>query len=277
MDSAYLESLFSVKDKVVALTGGGGILCGAMARALGRLGAKVVVLDLLADAAQRVADDVTAQGGEALALRADVLDQASIEASLQKALERFGRVDALINGAGGNKKEATTSPDLSFFDLPPDAFQWVFNLNFMGTLLPTQIYGNAMADQGEGVILNIASVNVFRPLTKIPAYSTAKAAVKNLTEWLAVHLAQNYSPKIRVNALAPGFFITNQSRFLLWDAATNQPTPRGQSVLTHTPMARFGEPDELIAAVVWLLSPGASFVNGATITIDGGLCAYSGI
>jgi NAD(P)-dependent dehydrogenase (short-subunit alcohol dehydrogenase family) len=277
MDSKYLESLFGLFGKVAVVTGGGGVLCGAMSRALGRVGVKVAVLDLMPEAARKVADDIVAAGGEALAVRCDVLDKASLEAARDAVLDRFGRVDILINGAGGNKKQATTSPDLSFFDLPPDAVQWVFNLNFIGTLLPSQVFGKVMAEREEGCILNTSSMNAFRPLTRIPAYSAAKAAVSNFTQWLAVHMSQEYSPHIRVNAIAPGFFLTEQNRFLLTDERTGELTPRGQTIIDHTPMGRFGDPEDLIGTVLWLLSPGADFVHGVVVPVDGGFSAFSGV
>jgi NAD(P)-dependent dehydrogenase (short-subunit alcohol dehydrogenase family) len=277
MDNEYLETLFGLSGKVAVITGGGGVLCGTMSRALGRVGVKVAVLDLMPQAAQEVADDVVAAGGEAIAVRCDVLDKASLEAARDAVLDRFGGVDILINGAGGNKKQATTSTDLSFFDLPADAVQWVFNLNFIGTLLPCQVFGKLMAEQGEGLILNVSSMNAFRPLTRIPAYSAAKAAVSNFTQWLAVHMSQEYSPKMRVNAIAPGFFLTEQNRFLLTDEQTGELTPRGQTIIDHTPMARFGHPDDLIGTVLWLLSPSAQFVHGVVVPVDGGFSAFSGV
>ena len=277
MANEYLESLFKLSGKVAVVTGGGGVLCGAMSRALGRVGVKVAVLDLIPEAAQKVADDILAAGGEAIAVRCDVLDKASLEAARDAVLARFGWVDILINGAGGNKKQATTSPDLSFFDLPADAVQWVFNLNFVGTLLPCQVFGKAMADQGEGIILNTSSMNAFRPLTRIPAYSAAKAAVSNFTQWLAVHMSQEYSPHIRVNAIAPGFFLTEQNRFLLMDERSGEFTLRGQTIIDHTPMARFGHPNDLISTVLWQLSPSAEFVHGVVVPVDGGFSAFSGV
>jgi NAD(P)-dependent dehydrogenase (short-subunit alcohol dehydrogenase family) len=277
MANEYLESLFNLSGKVAVVTGGGGVLCGVMSRALGRVGVKVAVLDLILKAAQKVVDDVVAAGGEAIAAKCDVLDKASVEAACSVVLEQFGRVDILINGAGGNKKQATTGPDLSFFNLPSDAVQWVFNLNFIGTLLPSQVFGQVLAEQGEGVILNISSMNAFRPLTKIPAYSAAKAAVSNFTQWLAVHMSQEYSDKIRVNAIAPGFFLTEQNRFLLTDEATGELTPRGKTIIDHTPMGRFGDPEDLIDTVLWLLSPGAAFVHGVVVPVDGGFSAFSGV
>lgn len=277
MGDSYLQELFGLKGQVAVVTGGGGLLCGAMSRALGRVGSRVAVLDLFPDAAQKVAGDVVAAGGEALAIHCDVLDKTSIEAAAQKTLEAFGRVDILINGAGGNKKEATTTPELTFFDLPSDAVQWVFNLNFVGSLLPSQIFGKLMAEQGTGVVLNVSSMNAFRPLTRIPAYSAAKAAVSNFTQWLAVHMAQEYSPHIRVNAIAPGFFLTDQNRFLLTDEASGALTPRGQTIIDHTPMDRFGDPEELIGTVMWLLSPASAFVTGIVVPVDGGFSAFSGV
>jgi NAD(P)-dependent dehydrogenase (short-subunit alcohol dehydrogenase family) len=277
MSSEFINSLFGLEGQVAALTGGGGVLCGALARALGKAGVKVAVLDILPEAAQAVVDDIVADGGEAIAVQCDVLDKASIVAARDVVLDAFGRVDILINGAGGNKKEATTTPELSFFDLPADAVQWVFSLNVIGTLLPSQVFGKVIAEQGEGSIINISSENAIRPLTRIPAYSSAKAAVSNFTQWLAVHMSQNYSTKIRVNALAPGFFLTTQNRFLLMDAETGKWTPRGQQVLDHTPQGRFGDPEELVGVVFWLLSPSARFVHGIVIPIDGGFSAYSGV
>jgi NAD(P)-dependent dehydrogenase (short-subunit alcohol dehydrogenase family) len=277
MDNEYLASLFGLAGKVAVVTGGGGVLCGAMSRALARAGAKIAVLDLLPEAAQKVADGIRATGGEAIAIQCDVLDKASIEATAPTVLEAFGRVDILINGAGGNKKQATTSPDLSFFDLPPDAIQWVFDLNFLGTLLPSQVFGRSMAEQEHGVILNISSMNAFRPLTHIPAYSAAKAAVSNFTQWLAVHMAREYSPVIRVNAIAPGFFLTAQNRFLLTDETTGELTLRGRTIIDHTPMGRFGNPEDLIGTVLWLLSPAAAFVTGIVVPVDGGFSAFSGV
>ena len=277
MDKTFLQGLFGLEDKVVAVTGGGGVLCGALSRALGCVGAKVVVLDLFLQAAQSVTGEILDAGGEAIAVECDVLDRASVERAAQVVVERFGRVDILINGAGGNKKEATTTPELSFFDLPADAVQWVFNLNFVGSLLPSQVFGKLMAEKGEGTILNISSMNALRPLTRIPAYSAAKAAVSNFTQWLAVHMAQEYSPRIRVNAIAPGFFLTEQNRFLLTDKETGDLTPRGETILAHTPMDRFGTPDELIGATVWLLSPAAAFVTGIVVPIDGGFSAFGGV
>jgi NAD(P)-dependent dehydrogenase (short-subunit alcohol dehydrogenase family) len=277
MDAQFCQSLFDVEGQVIVITGGGGVLCGTLARALARAGARVAVLDVRLAAAEAVAADIHAAGGEALALAADVLDKASVEEAAARVVAHWGGIDALINGAGGNRRESTTSPDLSFFDLPQEAFQFVFNLNFIGTLIPSQVIGRIMAEQGRGAILNIASINAFSPLTNIPAYSAAKAAVKNFTEWLAVHLCHHCSPGIRVNAIAPGFFLTEQNRYLLTDAATGEMTARGRRIVDHTPMGRYGDPSELVSTVLWLLSPGASFVHGITVAVDGGFSIYSGV
>ena len=213
---------------------------------------------------------------EAIGLGCDVLDRRSIEFAACEIIEKFQRVDILINGAGGNKPQATTNPDQSFFDLSTEALRWVFDLNLMGTILPSQVFGRIMADQKRGVILNISSMNAIRPLTRIAAYSAAKAGVSNFTQWLAVHMAQNYSPEIRVNAIAPGFFVGEQNRKLLLNEDGSL-TPRGQSILFHTPMARFGIPEDLLGTVVWLVSPASDFVTGIVIPVDGGFSAYSGV
>jgi NAD(P)-dependent dehydrogenase (short-subunit alcohol dehydrogenase family) len=272
-----MNELFDVKGKVIVITGGGGVLCGTMATALAQAGAKIAVLDIDEVAAAEVADEIISSQGQAIAVKCDVLDKESLGRAREKINSEFGQVDILINGAGGNKKEATTSPELSFFDLPSDAIRFVFDLNFLGTLLPTQVFGRQMAEKGGGIILNISSMNAFRPLTKIPAYSAAKAAVSNFTQWLAVHMCQNYSKDIRVNAIAPGFFLTEQNRFLLTDEKTGELTSRGRTIIEHTPMGRFGQPEDLIGTVMWLLSDAAKFVTGVVVPIDGGFSAFSGV
>jgi len=272
-----MKNSFDIKGKIIAITGAGGVLCSTMAKALAKAGAKVAVLDLVESAAQKVADEIKANKGLAIAVKCDVLDKKSLESAKEKINRELGKVDILINGAGGNKKEATTSPDLSFFDLPSDAIRFVFDLNFLGTLLPTQVFSKDMIENGSGVILNISSMNAFRPLTRIPAYSAAKAAVSNFTQWLAVHICQNYSKDIRVNAIAPGFFLTEQNRFLLTDQKTGELTQRGKTIIDHTPMGRFGQPDDLIGTVLWLLSDAAKFVTGVVVPVDGGFSAFSGV
>ncbi len=272
-----MEELFDIKGKTIVITGAGGVLCGTMAKALAKAGAKIAVLDVVETAANKVGDEIKSSDGTALAVTCDVLDKKSLAAAHEKINAELGPIDALINGAGGNKKQATTSPELSFFDLPGDAVRFVFDLNFLGTLLPTQVFGRQMAERDAGVILNISSMNAFRPLTKIPAYSAAKAAISNFTQWLAVHVCQNYSKDIRVNAIAPGFFLTEQNRFLLTDEKTGELTARGKTIIEHTPMGRFGEAQELVGTVMWLLSDAAKFVTGVVVPVDGGFSAFSGV
>jgi len=276
MDNSSLQDLFNFSGKTAVITGGAGVLCAAMSRALAAAGARLAILDLNAEAAEALAAELRSSGAEAIGVACNVLDKGSIEAAATEVLQHFGHVDILINGAGGNKPQATTNPQQSFFDLPAEALQWVFNLNLMGTLLPSQVFGRSMAEQKAGVILNISSMNAFRPLTRIPAYSAAKSGVSNFTQWLAVHMAQEYSPGIRVNAIAPGFFVGEQNRSLLF-TEDNSLTPRGQSIINHTPAGRFGTPDDLIGTVLWLLSPAAAFVTGIVVPVDGGFSAYSGV
>ncbi|MDM8008747.1 MAG: SDR family oxidoreductase [Phycisphaerae bacterium] len=272
-----MSNLFDVKGKVVAITGGGGVLCGGIAEYLAACGAKVAVMDLKLEAAEEVVRKIVAGGGISTAITINVLQRDSIEAAHKQCVETLGPVDVLINGAGGNHPSATTGPDKRFFDLPIDAFQKVMDLNIIGTILPSMVFGKAMAERGEGVILNIASMNAFKPLTRIPAYSAAKSGVKNFTEWLSVHMAQEYSPKIRVNGVAPGFFLTHQNRFLLTDQATGNLTPRGQSIIAHTPMNRFGDAQDLYGTVIWLITPASQFVTGITVPVDGGYSAFGGV
>ncbi len=277
MESDRLRSLFDIRGMRVVITGGGGVLCSEIARGLAGAGARVALLDVNERAVRDVAADIESRGGEALAVPCDVLDREALLRARAAVLEGLGGVDALVNGAGGNRPEATTGPEQPFFDLDAAAFERVLNLNLMGIVLPSQVFGEVMARQGAGVILNIASIAATRPLTRVPAYSAAKGAVANLTQWLAVHMSQEYSKSIRVNALAPGFFLTNQNRYLLTDRETGEPTARGRSIVDHTPLGRYGQPHELLGAVLWLLSPAGSFVHGAVIPVDGGFCACSGV
>ncbi len=265
---------FSIQDQIAVVTGATGVLCADMCRALTEAGAKVAVLGHRLTPAQALAAEL---GPGALSLACDVLDKASLQAAAQKVLETFGRVDILINGAGGNQPGATTAPAQAFFDLPEAALQAVFNLNLMGTLLPCQVFGKSMAIQKSGVILNVSSMNAFRPLTRIPAYSAAKAGLSNFTQWLAVHLAQEYSPQLRVNAIAPSFLLTEQNRYLLTDRATGELSARGKAILAHTPMARFATPADLLGTVLWLVSPASAFVTGIVVPVDGGFSAFSGV
>ncbi|MGY4688097.1 SDR family oxidoreductase [Petrotoga sp. DB-2] len=271
-----VEDYFNVEGKVIAITGGAGVLCSEMAKSLGEAGGKIAIMDLSEKAMTLLSNELTEKGVEHLAIKTNVLKKNDLVRAKDEILKTFGKIDILINGAGGNKPEATTSKDKSFFELPEDAVQWVFNLNFLGTFLASQVFGEYFAEKGYGEIINISSMNAFRPLTNIPAYSAAKAAVSNFTQWLAVHMNHNYSKKIRVNAIAPGFLLTNQNRFLL----TNEDgslTRRGNQILDHTPMGRFGEPKDLISTVMWLISDSSEFVNGVVVPIDGGFAAYSGV
>ena len=269
--------LFSVKDKRIVVTGGAGVLCGQMSLELARRGARVCVLDHNITRANELCKQIEGQGNFAIPVQADVLDKDQIAEAFICAEQTLGGIDILINGAGGNKKQATTSDDLSFFDLPAGAVRSVFDLNFLGTFLPCQVFGKYMAEKGQGVIVNISSMTAFQPLTKIPAYSAAKAAVSNFTKWLAVYMCQNYSKDIRVNAIAPGFFLTTQNRFLLTDRKTGELTPRGKTIVDHTPMARFGQTDELTGTLLWLISDAAKFVTGIVVPVDGGFSAFSGV
>ena len=273
-----LSNPFDFREQVAVVIGGSGVLCSALARALGQQGATVVVVGHSHLArAEQVAAEIVAGGGRALALQADVLDKGSLSALGEEVMARLGRIDILINGAGGARKEATTSAELPFFDLPEEAVRWVFDLNFFGAFFPCQVLGRIMVAQGRGCILNVASMGAYRPLTRSVAYSAAKAAIVNFTQWLAVHMSQTYSPNIRVNAVVPGFFLTEQNRFLIYDAAGGQLTERGQRIIAHTPMGRLGRAEDLVAPALLLLSEGAGFVHGATLVVDGGFAAYGGV
>jgi len=264
--------------KVAVVTGGGGALCGEMARALGADGAKVAVLDLRENAAVAVAETILSAGGAAaVGIGCDVLSKESLGEARARAREELGPADILVNGAGGNDKSGTTGPELPFFDLAEDAVRRVLDLNFLGTFLPCQVFGRDLADRGDGCVVNVASMNALRPLTDIPAYSAAKAAVANFTQWLAVHMCLTYSKRIRVNALAPGFFLTDQNRYLLADENTGVLTRRGKRIVDHTPMGRFGNPADLTGALRWLVSPGAQFVTGIVVPVDGGFSAFGGV
>jgi NAD(P)-dependent dehydrogenase (short-subunit alcohol dehydrogenase family) len=238
---------------------------------------KVAILDINSQGADQLAYEIIQSGGEAIGITCDVSDRSSLEEAARQVLKAWGNVDILINGAGGNNPAATTKPDVPFFDLPTQALEAVFSLNLLGTILASQVFGRLMADQRKGAILNIASMNAYRPLTRIPAYSAAKAAVSNFTQWLAVHMAMEYSAAIRVNAIAPGFFLTDQNHYMLMDNVSGELTERGQAIIAHTPMKRFGIPEDLIGVVLWLLSPASSFVTGIVVPIDGGFSAYSGV
>jgi NAD(P)-dependent dehydrogenase (short-subunit alcohol dehydrogenase family) len=272
-----LTRLYDFSGRGVVITGGAGVLGGEMACALVGCRANVAILDRDPAMAERLVHRIPTDAGRFMIVYGDVLDRGKLEAARDKILADFGRVDALINAAGGNDPEATTAPDRSFFDLPAGVLDRVLDLNLLGTILPSQVFGQVMVQQQGGVILNVSSMNALRPLTRIPAYSAAKAAVSNFTQWLAVHMAQEYSPAIRVNAVAPGFILTEQNRFLLAEKETGALTARGKQILEHTPMGRFGQPADVLGAVLWLLSPASAFVTGAVIPVDGGFNAYSGV
>ena len=275
---------FSLEGKVAVVTGGTGVLGGAMARGLAAAGAKVAILGRREAKAREVADAIAAAGNNAMPLPADVLDEDSLRAARQKLLDNWGGVDILINAAGGNRPDATVFGDITFFNVPRFALEGVVGLNFTGTVLPIQIFGEPMAKQGKGSIINISSMAAQKVLTRVMGYSAAKAAVDNLTRWLAVDLAEKHGAGLRVNAIAPGFFIGEQNRALLIKedpahGALDSPslTERGQQIVDHTPMGRFGEPDELVGAATWLASDASSFVTGIVVPIDGGFSAASGI
>ena len=278
----------NLKNRVAVVTGGGGILCGAFAKTLAKQGVKVAVLDLNEEAAKKCADEINADGGTAIAVGCNVLDLASMEAARKTVNEKLGTCDILLNGAGGNNPKGTTTKDTlekidlvqkdenikTFFDLDPEGISFVFNLNFLGTLIPTQVFANDMVEKENTCIVMVTSMNAFRPLTRIPAYSAAKAAVKNFTEWMAVHFAP---VGIRVNAIAPGFFSTKQNASLLWNE-DGSPTERTGKILAATPMNRFGEPEELDGTLLFLVDEAYSgFITGVNIPVDGGFNAYSGV
>ncbi len=275
-----------LKGKICVITGGAGVIGSVISVGLGYAGVKVVILDLNEELAQKTAENVKQiTGAESAGFKADVLDKVSLEEAKQKINSRFGTIDFLINGAGGNSPKATTQLETmttdninelekTFFGLDLSGFQWVYDLNFKGTLLPTMVFATDMLKSGKGSIINISSMNSFRPLTKIPAYSAAKASINNFTQWLAVHLAKT---GIRVNAVAPGFFLTNQNRFLLVDEKTGEPTPRGNKIISGTPMGKYGDPEDLVGAVLYFLSDLSGFVTGVILPVDGGFSAYGGV
>ena len=278
MDLDRITQMYDFSGHTVAITGGAGILGGEMACALAGCGANVAILDRDPGLADRLMDRLNLCSGRAVVVYADVLERDALFKAEETVVSEFGTsADMLINAAGGNNPKATTAADVSFFDLDEDALRFVFDLNAIGTMMPSQVFGRKMATQGDGVILNISSMNALRPLTRIPAYSAAKAAVSNFTQWLAVHMAQEYSPGIRVNAIAPGFMLTDQNRYLLTDKETGELTPRGQSIIQHTPQGRFGKPEDLLGPVLWLLSPASAHVTGIVVPIDGGFSAFSGV
>lgn len=272
-------NLFNLEGKNVALLGGGGVLGTTMAKGLAMAGANVAVCDLRLEAAQAAAAAAQTGSNQTKGYALNAMDSNDLKRVYGEITADFGPVDILVNAVGGNMKDATTSDTLSFFDLPQNALEKVVNLNLMGgAVLPSQVFGREMVQNANGgVIINISSMNAFRPLTRIPGYSAAKAAVSNFTQWLATDLAKAYGEKIRVNAIAPGFFLTDQNRFLLTEAETGNLTKRGQTIMDHTPMGRFGQPEDLVGALIWLASDASKFVTGIVVPIDGGFSAFSGV
>lgn len=275
--STRLLDLFALQDRVAIITGGSGALGRAMAQGLLDAGARVCILARDLARAQAVAEALSPGLERTLALSADVTRREALEEAAAAILGRWGRIDILINAAGGNRPEATTSPAQRFFDLSPEALRAAVDLNLFGTILPCQVFGRAMAQAGAGSIINISSMAAIRPLTRVVAYAAAKAAVDNFTRWLAVYMAQEVSPAIRVNAIAPGFFLGEQNRALLIDQDTGELTPRGRAIIDHTPMGRFGDPADLVGTVIWLASPASAFVTGIVVPVDGGFSAFSGV
>jgi len=277
MHSDTLAKLYDFTGRTVVITGGTGVLGSEIACSLVECGANVAIISRTPSRADQFQDRLGHGPGRAIAVYGDVLKRETLIQAAVSIQAAFGGIDALINAAGGNHPSATTSAELAFFDLPEEALRFVFDLNLIGTILASQTFGRLMAERGEGAILNISSMSAFRPMTRVPAYSAAKAAVSNFTQWLAVYMAQEYSPRIRVNAIAPGFFLTAQNRFLLIDEVTGELTPRGRAIIQHTPMGRLGEPKDLIGTVLWLLSPASAFVTGVVVPVDGGFSAFSGV
>jgi NAD(P)-dependent dehydrogenase (short-subunit alcohol dehydrogenase family) len=273
--SSQVHDWYAFGGQVFVVTGGSGALGSEVVRALVGAGARVAVLGRSVARAQHLIDELGADS--VIAVSADVLDRPSLEAAEAAIEQRLGPVYGLVNAAGGNSPKATTTADLSFFDLPEEGFRQVLDLNLVGTILPCQVFGRGMAARGAGVILNFSSMNYYRPLTRVPAYSVAKAGISNLTQWLAVHMAKNYAPGIRVNAVAPGFFLGDQNRYLLTDEKTGDLTARGQTIIDHTPMGRFGVPADLNGTILWLLSPASAFVTGITVPVDGGFSVFGGV
>lgn len=274
---ASLESLFSLTNQTAVIMGGSGGLGRDMALALALAGARVAVLGRRMEACEHVVDQIRAEGREALAVACDVLDKATLLPAARQIESELGQVDILVNAAGGNQAGATTSATQEFFDLENVTMDSVMATNFTGTLLACQVFGRTMAARKQGVIVNITSMSGLRPLTRVGVYGAAKSAVINFTQWLAVHMALEYSPHIRVNALAPGFFLTEQNRFLLINPETSAWTERGEKIVAHTPLRRLGVAHDLTSTLLWLVSPASAFVTGVVVPVDGGFSAYSGV
>jgi NAD(P)-dependent dehydrogenase (short-subunit alcohol dehydrogenase family) len=274
--NSFIQDLFSLQNKTAVITGGTGVLGTSMAKALAKAGANVVIIGRRKEAGQTVADEIQKAGGKAISLQADVLQLEDLKSAKEKIISTYGTIDILVNAAGGNMPGATIGVDKTFFDLDPKAFQQVVDLNLLGTVLPSQIFGEVMASKKAGIIINISSMSAFRPITRVVGYSAAKAAVSNFTGWLAIEMAKKYGAGIRVNAISPGFFITEQNRALLTNTDGSL-TARGASVIQSTPFGRFGEPEELIGTLLWLCSDASKFVSGIDVPVDGGFNAFCGV
>ncbi len=270
------KQLFSVENKIVVITGGTGVLGSVMAKGMADAGAHVIILGRRSDAGDKVVNEIQKAGGKATFFQADVLNKEDLQKVKAQILSTVSTIDILINGAGGNMPGATIPPDKTFFDLDTKAFQQVVDLNLLGTVLPSQIFGEVMAANKKGIIINISSMSAFRPITRVVGYSAAKAAIDNFTQWLAVELAKKVGQGIRVNAIAPGFFITEQNRALLTNADGSL-TARGNAVINQTPFGRFGEPDELVGTLLWLCSDASKFITGVVVPVDGGFNAFCGV
>ncbi len=279
MDTEKLEKLFSIRGKTAAITGAGGVLFGTVARELGALGVKVAAMDIRMEEARKTADEIKSAGGEAIACQVNVLEEESTRKAKEETVEQFGRVDILINGAGGNHPKAVTKKEenIYFSDLTLEGLKFVFDLNLLGTVIPSKIFAEQLAEQKEGVIINTSSMSADTPLSRVPAYSCAKSAISSFTKWLAADMAMNHSPKIRVNEIKPGFFPTLQNAELINKTPGVLTESRGGDILGGTPMGRYGKPEELVGAIVYLCSPAASFTTGASIAIDGGFGSFSGV
>ena len=271
-----MNTLFDISGKKIVITGGGGVLGGSMGQYLATQGAQVVIMDLRGEMAEKRVEEIQKNGGKAIALSGNVLEEESLEEARNEVIAQLGGVDILINAAGGNMAGATISPDQTIFDLSIDSFKKVSELNLTGSVLPSLVFGKVMADQGTGVIINISSMAAQRVITRVVGYSAAKSAIDNFTRWMAVEMAQKFGEGIRVNAIAPGFFIGDQNRRLLLEEDGSL-TDRGKTIITHTPMGRFGNADELNGTIHWLCSSAATFVTGIVVPIDGGFSAFSGV
>ncbi len=277
MNLQDLMKMYDFTGKTFAVTGGAGALGSDVVVSLAGCGANVMILDLRLGGVEAIKERLGDRASQVDAIEVNVMNRDSLLAAGEAINKRFGPLYGLVNAAGGNSPRATVNPTMSYFDIPEDALRFVLDLNILGTMMPCQVLAKQMAETGEGVILNYSSMNAYRPLTNIAAYSASKAAITNFTSWLAVYLAQNFSGKIRVNAIAPGFFLGEQNRFLMVDKDTGGWTPRGQKVIDHTPMGRLGNPEDLLGCVLWLLSPASSFVTGITVPVDGGFSSYAGV